>query len=263
MTETSRPGSSNHTRDVVQSLARGLAVIRCFDAEHPRRTLSEVAAATDLTRAAARRFLITLAELGYVRAEGRQFSLTPRVLELGYSYLSSLTLPEVAAPHLEQLVERVHESASVAVLDGSDVVYVARVPTARIMTVSITLGTRFPAAATSLGRVLLAGLGDDRLDDVLAGVTLAAHTSRTITDVDALRAEVGRVRTQGWCIVDQELEDGLRSLAVPVRDRDGAVVAAMNVSTQAGRLSAAALRRDVLPALQECAAAVTADLRTH
>lgn len=246
--------------DYVQSLARGLAVVRCFDAEHPSRTLADVARATGLTRAAARRFLLTLVELGYVRTDGRTFALTPRVLELGFSYLSSLGLPEIAAPHLETLVEQVHESASVSVLDGDDVVYVARVPTARIMTVSITLGTRFPAFATSMGRVLLAALPPDELADRLSRVPTTPRTSRAVTDVPALRGLLETVRADGHALVDQELEDGLRSIAVPVHDGAGAVVAAANVSTHAGRTPEPVLRRDVLPRLLACAAAITADL---
>src|SRR3954471_13489453 len=164
----------------VQSLARGLAVIRAFGAGSPELTLSEVARATGLTRAAARRFLLTFADLGYVRTDGRLFALSPRVLELGYAYLSSLSLPEVAEPHLEQLVAEVHESSSVSVLDGDDVVYVARVPTSRIMRVAISVGTRFPAYATSMGRVLLAGLDDAELDAFLARAELRRLTTRTV-----------------------------------------------------------------------------------
>src|SRR6476469_6668223 len=147
----------------VQSLERGLAVIRAFDTEHPELTLSDVARETGLTRAAARRFLLTLADLGYVRSDGRLFALTARVLELGYAYLSALSLPEIAEPHLEALVADVRESSSLSVLDGDDIVYVARVPTSRIMRVAINVGTRFPAYATSMGRVQLAGLSDDDL----------------------------------------------------------------------------------------------------
>lgn len=246
--------------DYVQSLARGLSVIKAFDAEHPRRTLSEVARATDLTRATARRFLLTLVELGYVRTDGSQFWLTPRVLELGYSYLSSLTLPEVARPHLEALAKNVHESTSVSVLDGGDVVYVARVPVSRIMTVSITIGTRFPAHATSMGRVLLAGLSPAELDAYLATATLEPLTSRTLITADGLRAELDRIRRDGYCIVDQELEDGLRSLAAPIRDASGGVVAAVNISTQAARYSLDAVRSELVPAVIETAAAISADL---
>ena len=222
----------------VQSLARGLAVIRAFDASAPELTLSEVARATGLTRAAARRFLLTLADLGYVRTDGRLFALSPRVLELGYAYLSSLSLPEVAEPHLERLVAEVHESSSVSVLDGEDVVYVARVPTARIMRVAISVGTRFPAHATSMGRVLLAGLPDDALEEFLAGADLPRLTARTVSTADALRRELRRVRAQGWALVDQELEEGLRSVAAPIRDRSGDVIAAIT-APERSRIGAA------------------------
>src|SRR5512142_704942 len=170
----------------VQSLERRLSVIRAFDVDHPELTLSEVARICDLTRAAARRFLLTLVDLGYVRSDGRQFRLAPRVLELGYSYLSSMSLPEVAQPHLEQLVAEIHESSSVSVLDGDDVVYVARVPTTRIMTVAINVGTRFPAYATSMGRVLLADLPADALEEYLARVRLNPLTRRTVATAQAL-----------------------------------------------------------------------------
>ncbi|MET0198064.1 IclR family transcriptional regulator [Rhodococcus sp. 14-2470-1a] len=258
-----QPGSGEQqgpSPDYVQSLARGLAVIRAFDAEHPRRTLSDVAKTTDLTRATARRFLLTLVELGYVRSDGSMFWLTPRVLELGYSYLSSLSLPDVAGPHLEALAEQVRESSSVSILDGDDVVYVARVPVSRIMTVAITIGTRFPAFATSMGRVLLAGLPEDKLDAYLRRVELSPLTGRTITDVSSLRAELDSVRAQGYCLVDQELEEGLRSIAAPVRDHAGDVVAAANVSTQAARHSADAVREHLLPALLRATAAIETDL---
>jgi IclR family pca regulon transcriptional regulator len=245
----------------VQSLERGLAVIRAFGADRPALTLSEVARETGLTRAATRRFLLTLADLGYVRSDGRQFALTPRVLELGYAFLSSLTLPEVAEPHLERLVAKVHESSSVSVLDGDDIVYVARVPTARIMRVSINLGTRFPAYATSMGRVLLAGLPDEALDAYLARVSLQQLTPRTTTDEGALRTELDRVRSQGWALVDQELEEGLRSIAAPVRDRGGAVVAAVNISAHASRTSKETVRRVLLPPLLATAEAIEGDLR--
>src|ERR1700735_276738 len=168
--------------DFVQSLDRGLAVIRAFGPDRERLSLSEVARATNLTRAAARRFLLTLVSLGYVRSNGREFSLRPRVLELGYAYLSGLALPDVAAPHLEELVARLRESSSISVLDGHHVVYVVRVPTKRIMTVAISVGTRFPAYATSMGRVLLAAMSADELDQYLADVCLKALTGRTVTD---------------------------------------------------------------------------------
>lgn len=246
--------------DHVQSLARGLAVIRAFSAAEPELTLSQVARATGLSRAAARRFLITLIDLGYVRNDGRLFALTPRVLELGYAYLSSLSLPEVADPHLERLAAEVHESASVAVLDGEDVVYVARVATTRIMRMSISIGTRFPAYCTSMGRVLLAALPPERLDAYLRRADLRRLTSRTIVLPAALRAELDQVRGQGWAMVDQELEEGLRSIAAPIRDRSGSTVAAVNVSTHASRTSMQAARRDLLPLLLATAARIEADL---
>ena len=200
-------------------------MICAFDRDHAELTLSEVAAATGVTRATARRFLLTLVRLGYVRTDGRFFSLTPRVLELGYAYLSSLSLPEVAEPHLEALVAEVNESSSVSVLDGDDVVYVARVPVSRIMTVAISVGTRFPAYATSMGRVLLAGLSRTELEAYLAMVTLERLTARTVATVGGLRAELAKVRSQGFALVDQELEEGLRAVAAPIRDRSGRVVA--------------------------------------
>lgn len=244
----------------VQSLARGLAVIRAFDAEHPDLTLSDVARMTGLNRAAARRFLHTLVELGYVRTDGRRFSLGPRVLELGYSYLSSLSLPELALPAMERLVERVHESCSMAVLDGTEVVYVARVPTKRIMSVAISVGTRFPAYATSMGRVLLAHQDPAWLDSYLATVHLEPLTPRTVTDPERLRAILDRVRSDGYCLVDQELEIGLRSMAAPIRDKHGRVVAAINVSAHISRGPAEVICEDLLPPLLETASAVSDDV---
>ncbi|WP_216901070.1 IclR family transcriptional regulator domain-containing protein [Nocardia alni] len=273
MTEAQHPGNSDElvridppvevvgpSSDYVQSLARGLAVIRAFDADHPRRTLSDVARHTELTRATARRFLLTLAELGYVRTDGSVFWLTPRVLELGYSYLSSLSLPELAGPHLEALAEKVRESSSVSILDNGDVVYVARVPVRRIMTVSINIGTRFPAYATSMGRVMLAGLPPQELDGYLERVHLSALTERTLLTPRQLRTELDRVREAGYSIVDQELEAGLRSLAAPIRDETGAVVAAVNISTQSARYTAAQVEADLVPAVCATAEAISADL---
>ncbi|MBB5157943.1 IclR family transcriptional regulator [Saccharopolyspora phatthalungensis] len=244
----------------VQSLARGLMVIRAFNESNPEMTLSEVARATDLSRAAARRFLHTLVHLGYVWTDGRVFALTPRVLELGFAYLSSVSLPEIAQPYLERLVAEVHESASVSVLDGADIVYVARVPTSRIMTVSINIGTRFPAYATSMGRVILADLDPAALDGYLSEVDLAPLGPHTITSPAELKTELARIREQGWALVDQELEAGLRSIAAPIRDRANRVVAAVNVSSHASRTSPEDARRNLLPPLLETAARIGADL---
>lgn len=244
----------------VQSLERGLAVIRSFDAEHPRLTLSDVARRTDLSRATARRLLHTLAGLGYVTMEGRQFSLRPKILELGYAYVSSLRLPEVAQPHLDHLNQTVHESCSVAVLDGDDVVYVARVAAQRLMTVAIHVGTRFPAHLTSMGRVLLANLPEAERDARIEALDLEPVTPRTIADSDQLKRELTKVRKQGWALVDQERELGLRSLAAPLRDRSGTVRAALNVSASARRGSLAEIRADLLPGLLATAEAISHDL---
>ncbi|MGT2462313.1 IclR family transcriptional regulator domain-containing protein [Sinomonas atrocyanea] len=224
----SRPGDA-----FVQSLARGLAVVRAFDAEHQEMTLSEVAARTALTRATARRFLHTLVELGYVRTDGRTFSLTPLVLQLGYAYLSGQRLPELAQPILEELSHRHGESTSLAILDGTDIVYLARIHTRRIISVGISPGTRFPAHATSMGRVLLAALTPAELAAYFSRAELAPLTPRTLTSREAIEAEVGRVREAGYAVVDQELEVGLRSLAVPVLGADGRTVAAINMALSA------------------------------
>lgn len=245
--------------EYVQSLDRGLSVIRAFDAEHPELTLSDVARKAGLTRAAARRFLLTLVDLGYIRTDGRLFALRPRILELGYAYLSSVGLPEVAQPHMEALVAQVHESSSLSVLDGDDIVYVARVPTRRIMTVAINVGTRFPAYATSMGRVLLAGQREKWLTDYLTRTDMRPITPRTITDPHKLRTALARVASQGFALVDQELEMGLRSMAVPVHDASGAVVAALNVSMHASRGSGDSARRELLPPLRDTARAIEAD----
>lgn len=244
----------------VQSLARGLTVIRAFNADRPEMTLSEIARATGLTRATCRRFLLTLVDLDYVRADGRLFSLTARVLDLGFSYLSALSLPEIAQPHLETLASTVHDSTSASVLNGTDIVYVARVAARRIMSVRINIGTRFPAYATSMGRVLLAGLNTADLDAHLAAMDVERLTSRTITSADALLAELERVKQQGWALVDQELEDGLRSIAAPIRHGNGRVVAAINVSTTTSNHSVESMQKVLLPPLQLAAARISADL---
>ena len=249
--------------DYVQSLERGLAVIRAFGAEHPELRLSDVARMTGLTRAATRRFLLTLVRLGYVRQDGNSFSLRPRVLELGYAYLSALSLPEVAQPHMEVLVGEVNESSSVAVLDDVDIVYVARVPTQRIMTITIAVGTRLPAYATSMGRVLLGGLDPVALQERLGRIEIERLTATTVPDQKALRRRLEEVRSAGWAAVDQELEQGVRSAAVPIRDAAEAVVAALNVSVHASRMTMQALRREVVPRLLRTAEAIQVDLRAQ
>jgi IclR family pca regulon transcriptional regulator len=258
----SREESSGHLRgpDFVQSLERGLAVILTFGPDRPELTLTEVATGAGLTRAAARRFLLTLVELGYVRSEGRMFSLRPRVLELGYAYLSGLSLAEVAQPHVEEFVSSIHESSSICVLDGDDVVYVVRVPTKRIMTISISVGTRFPAYCTSMGRVLLANQPVDDIARYLAEVHFEPRTQQTVFRPNELRAILADVRESGYALIDQEMEDGLRSVAVPVRDSAGGVIAAMNVSVNSHRVTIQELREEILPQLREAANRIENDL---
>jgi len=246
--------------EFVQSLERGLSVIRAFDADHPRLSLSEVAAVTGLSRAAARRFLHTLVHLGYMRAVDGRFELRPKILELGYAYLSSLTLPEVAMPHLEELVEQVHESSSVSELDGEDVVYIAGVPTKRIMAVTISVGTRFPAYATSMGRVLLAAKPEPWLDSYLSTVSLPHLAGHAVSTASGLRQELQKIRSRGWALVDHELEEGVRSVAAPIRDPDGAVIAAINVATHAGRRTLDAIVAELLQPLLNVAGRIERDL---
>jgi IclR family transcriptional regulator, pca regulon regulatory protein len=258
--QSSMSATESRNSDFVQSLERGLAVIRAFDAEHRELALSDVARATGLTRAAARRFLLTLVKLGYVNFADGRFSLRPRVLELGYAYLSSLTLPEVAQPHMEALVAKVNESSSISVLDDLEVVYVVRVPTRRIMSITLSVGTRLPAYATSMGRVLLSSLPDDELEERLSRIEIRPLTARTVKDKDELRATLAATRKQGYAATDQELEEGLRSLAVPIRDASDVVVAALNVSVHASRASMAVLRRDFLPFARQAVAGIQSDL---
>lgn len=239
-----RPGDS-----YVQSFARGLEVIRSFSAGAPQQTLSEVAARTGLTRAGARRILLTLQSLGYVQSDGRLFSLTPRILDLGFAYLSSMPMWNTAEPVMEDLVAQIKESCSAAVLDGADIVYVLRVPTRKIMSITLGVGSRLPAYCTSMGRMLLASLPDAEIENRLAAVELQPLTHRTQTDRGAVMAAIRQARRQGWCLVDQELEEGLVSMSVPVTGRGGAVVAALNISGQANRTSARVMRETMLEPL--------------
>jgi IclR family pca regulon transcriptional regulator len=245
--------------DFVQSLQRGLAVIRAFDADNPTLTLSDVARSTGLARAAARRFLLTLVDLGYIRVEGRQFRLSPQVLELGRAYLASLRIPEIALPHLRDATAELRESSSLAVLDGTDIVYVAHAPAKRILSITINIGARDPAFATSLGRVLLAGQDDDWLDHYLSTIELPTITPRTINTPDKLRAELMRIRRQGWALVDQELEEGLRAIAAPIHDEHGNVIAAANLAVHASRWNNDTIHDTLLPRLLQATTAIDRD----
>ena len=254
-------GAARRDADFVQSFERGLSVIRAFDGGATSMTLSDVARATGLPRAAARRFLLTLVELGYMDVEGRRFRLRPRVLDLGRPYLSRLTLPELALPHMRAFVNDVGESSTVAVLDGYEIVYVAHVSARRILSVSVGVGTHDPAFATALGRALLAGQGEEWLADHGRSFALRRYTERTITKRTAFRDEIARVGKQGYALVDQELEDDLRALAVPIRDDQDRVIAAVNVAVHASRWPIDRIRRELLPRLLELAAAVERDVR--
>ena len=249
-------------RDFVGSLARGLSVLRAFNADHPEMTLTEVAALTSLTRAGARRFLLTLTELGYVNKNHRLFRLTPKVLELGYAFMASMPLSERSQPYLKQVTEQTGESSSLAVLDDEDVVYIARSPARRIMLPGIQIGTRLPASYTSLGRVLLAFKDEQEREQFLTRLTLDSRTRFSLTSKSALRKELAKVRDQGYALVDQELEEGLRSLAVPIRDPSNNVVAAINVSTNAATVSLETMVKKLLPVLKKAAAEIQSTLRT-
>ena len=235
--------------ELVQSLSRGLAIIRSFDSSAPSMTLSQVAVRTGVSRAVARRFLHTLAADGYVITDGKLFRLTPRVLDLGFAYLSSLNIWDVAQPIMQEVVAATGESCSASVLDGTEIVYVARVAAGRIMQVGLGIGSRLPAFCSSMGRVLLAASAPDQLDTFFRTATFKSYTPRTLTAEAALRQEVCRVAAQGWALVDEELETGLRSLSVPVRRRSGQVVAAMNVSCHASACTAEQTLARCLPVL--------------
>ena len=237
----------------VQSFARGLEVIRSFSAAAPRQTLTDVAGRTGLTRAGARRILLTLQTLGYVESDGKLFALTPRILDLGFAYLSSMPIWNVAEPLMEALVEQVKESCSAGVLEGTDIVYVLRVSTRKIMRNSLGVGSRLPAYCTSIGRMLLSGLPDDEVRALLQASVLEARTRHTLTDVDALLARVQQARRQGWCMVNQELEEGLVSMAAPIVNRAGRIVAAINISGQANRTPPRQMQEAMLAPLREAA----------
>lgn len=246
----SAPAAFTHSPDYVQSLQRGLSVIRVFDSEHASMTLSEVAARAELSRAVARRLLLTLEYLGYVVRRGRQFALTPRILELGFSYLSSLNVAMLAQPFMEEVSRRIDESCSLAVLDAYDIVYVQRVAVRKVMTITLAIGARLPAFCSSMGRVLLAGLEEEAFERWLRGLRPVAHTRFTLTERSALRAAVERVRAQEYAYVEQELQEGLCSIAVPVRDDQGHTVAALNAGMPFRVGGRAHALKNVLPVLR-------------
>jgi IclR family pca regulon transcriptional regulator len=255
-------------REYVQGLQRGFAVVKAFSADGGRRlTVADVAARTGLTRAVARRYLLTLRELGYVVHDGSHFTLTPRILDLGFTYLATVDVANIAQPFMERIVHTLRESCSIAVLDGRDAVYVARVAAKRIMSINLVVGSRLPAHATSMGKVLLAHLPPAQLDEFFAAGPLRRLTSRTIVDEKELRQALEQVRARGWAFADQESEDGVRTVAVPLYDRQMRVEAAMNVSGHAARVPMKELRSRYLPVLMDAAAEVSralgADVPAH
>lgn len=246
--------------DFIEALSRGLDVLRAFSADHPTMSLSEVAGATALARPTARRILLTLEELGYVSVTKGEYRLTPRVLELGMAYIGSLGLWDVARPHLEHLVAQTHESSSMAQLDGSDIVYVARVAVPKLISLRVDIGTRFPALRTSQGKVLLAGLDPQEARGVLELPSRSPVPAGPVpADWSQVLDQLAHVREQGWALADEELAPGVRSVAVPVRDGSGQVRAAMNVTVHAAETSVATLTEKHLPHLFEAATAIGAD----
>src|SRR3954447_10405227 len=245
--------------DFIEALARGLEVITAFEPGRPVMTLAEVATATGLARPTARRILLTLTELGYVRTEGAGYALTPRVLELGVAYVRSQGLWEIARPHMESLSAATNESCSIAQLDGSDIVYVARVAVPKIVALAVQIGTRFPALQTSLGKVLLAALDPAELDTVLAEPTRSGLVPRWQPERAERDAELREVRARGWALTDQQLALGIRSAAAPLRDGSGRVVAALNVNTHAAETPVERLREHHLPLLLQAAGEISAD----
>ncbi|GHE88276.1 IclR family transcriptional regulator [Amycolatopsis deserti] len=248
--------SQNH----IQGLERGLAVLTAFDADRPNPTVAELATATGLSRPVVRRVLLTLQRLGYVASSGPHWTLTPRVLSIGQHYTATHALTELAQPHLMRQAERTGESATLAVMDGNEVVYIARVPVRRVLSVTVSPGTRVPVHATSLGRVLLAWEPDERVDEVIAECGLPRLTPHTVTDPAEFREILTRVREQGWSLVVNEREEGLISLSAPVRDHHGRVIAAVASSTSTGRTTPDRMREEVVPVLLETAKAISGEL---
>ncbi|SMD20812.1 IclR family transcriptional regulator C-terminal domain-containing protein [Rhizobium sp. RU36D] len=249
-----------NARDYVTSFARGLDVIRTFTRSKPRMTLSEVAEQADMNRAAARRFLLTLVREGYADLDGKYFSLRPKILELGFSALASMSLPEVVQPVLNDLADKLQESCFCVVLDGDSTVYIAAAKSRRVINVSIELGSRAPAYCMSSGRVLLGALKPEELDAVLEGLKLEQITDNTVTSKLKLRSAIREARAKGYSLVDQEFEIGLRSISVPVADRTGSVIAALNVCCPSPRYTMEDIVQKVLPALLDSASRITLSL---
>ena len=245
--------ATNRSDSYVRSLARGLSVIRSFTSESSHQTLTQVAANAKLDRAGARRMLSTLESLGYVRRQKPEFYLTPRVLDLGYTYLSTMPLWNIAEPVMEELVNAVHESSSASVLDGAEIVYVVRVPVQKIMTINLAIGSRLPAYCTSMGRVLLGGLSAKDLHSALTTSKLTKHTRYTLTSLPELKRQIAHDAQQGWSLVKEELEEGLCSISVPIFDSSNGIIAAMNVTGNLSRTTPVKMVSTALPHLRQAA----------
>nr|WP_307159943.1 IclR family transcriptional regulator C-terminal domain-containing protein [Rhizobium paknamense] len=243
-------------KDMMGGFAKGISVLEAFSAERPRLSIAEASALTGLDRATARRCLLTLSELGYADYDGKFFSLTAKILRLGHGWLSAAPLPVLIQPHLDRLSEQVGQSASASVLDGTEIVYIARAAQRRVMSITLMPGSRLPAYSASMGRVLLAALSDAEVRAVLVASTLKANTPFTKTDPQELMGEIARVRAEGHAIIDQELELGLCSIAVPVMDRRGHVLAAINIGAPAAHAPAAEMAERYLPHLLAAQAAL-------
>lgn len=255
MSPAPQPPKGDH---YVKSAEKTLAVLLAFNADQPQLSVTQVAEATMLTRAAARRFLLTLVDLGYLSTDGTQYSLTPRVLDFGAGFLAGLDLPKIAQPHLNDLAHDLDESATLSILDADDIVYIARAAAPRLHSVTVNLGNRLPAWATSMGRILIAELPVSFQQEFLNRVQISPFTDHTVSSAAELGDELNRIRTQGWCLVSQELDDGLRGLAVPVR-RGGNTLAALNVSLHTSHLRGLSVADDLVPRLQKVAAAIAED----
>jgi len=248
------PNAGPQKRDLIAGLEKGLAVIAAFDQDRPRLTMTEVAGLCGLTRAAARRYLITLEHLGYVTSDRKMYALTPKVLRLGQSYMHSARLPRIVQPELHKLAYALKEASAAGVLDGADVICIAATSAGRVVSATLQPGTRVPAYCTANGRVLLSAMPQGEVDAWLARQTLAPLTPNTITHGERLRIEIARARSQGYAVVDQEMELGLRTISVPLKSYRGEVVAAMNVSVHAARVSMDQLVSDCLPSLLQAQA---------
>lgn len=251
---------STSDKDFLTTFAKGLNVIRSFEPNSMSMTLTEVAKKNDLSRASARRFLLTMLKLGYVETDGNRFSLTAKVLELGYSYLSTLDVGGTVSTQLELVTQQLGESSSAAVLEGENIVYIARIPVRPLMAFNLQIGARLPAYATSMGRVLLSALPEEELDHLLAQSNLIQLTPNTLTSPSELKAEIAKVRVQGYAINDQELELGLRSIAVPVFNRNGKLRLTLNVSCHSSKTTVDRMISEFVPVLKDTAQRISMSL---